>query len=166
MAKVDLTAQRLRELLHYDPETGEFLWRTTGKGRRQDCRAGTIESPRGYVFINIDGRIWRSHRLAWLYVHGEWPKQQIDHINGNKTDNRIANLRDVSSGENTQNRSAPLSNNKSGFLGVTWKKTLGRWVANICHCGTPQYLGAFDTPEEASAAYLAAKRRLHRGCVV
>jgi hypothetical protein len=165
MAKADLTVARVRELLEYDPETGQILWRTTGKGRRPNRVAGTI-GPQGYSFIIVDRGRWRAHRLAWAYMHGAFPVQDIDHINGDRADNRIANLREVSNRVNSQNRRRPGSDNKSGYLGVSWKTRLGRWIAVIQVDGRHKHLGSFATPEEASATYIAAKRQFHIGCTL
>jgi hypothetical protein len=165
MAKADLTAQRLREVLSYNPDTGEFRWLSSGKGRKSSLEAGAVAPDSGYVFICIDWQRHRAHRLAWLYVYGEWPKDQIDHINGVRADNRIANLRDVTNDINGQNRRAALSNNRSGYLGVSWKKSASRWIATISDGGKHKHLGSFATAEEAHTAYLAAKRVIHPGCV-
>lgn len=112
----------------------------------------------GYRKIRIDGHQFLAHRLAWVYVYGVWPAE-IDHVNGNRSDNRIANLRSVSHRDNQQNMRLPRSNNSSGYLGVHFDR--GRWVAQIRSEGMRHRLGRFDTAEEASDAYLAAKRRLH-----
>jgi hypothetical protein len=119
--------ERLKELLNYDPDTGVFTYRQKcGKKRAGDV-AGTIND-KGYTVITIDYRIYPAHRLAWLYVHGEWPKQQVDHINRIRNDNRIASLRDVNQSENILNASM-LSNNKSGHKGVYFCNTRKKWVA-------------------------------------
>ena len=114
----DLTAERLREVLDYGPDTGVFTWkiRTNSRVKVGDV-AGALR-PDGYIQISIDGRLHRAHRLAWLYVTGESPPDQIDHINGVRDDNRIANLRLATSAENKQNLRRAKSRNKTGFLGV------------------------------------------------
>ena len=159
----DLTAETLRGLLDYDPETGEFRWRVSRGNRiKVGAAAGTVSS-NGYVVIRINGMLFKAHRLAWLYTHGMWPDHQIDHINSDKRDNRIKNLRDVSRSVNLQNQTKPPKNNTSGFFGVSWHKRKKRWGAQIKVNGRKQHIGLFDTPEAAHAAYLVAKLRLHPG---
>lgn len=159
MTKPALTAERVRELLHYDPETGVFTWRVNrGGGIKAGDIAGAIK-PKGYRIIWIAGN-HRAHRLAWLYVHGTWPKDQIDHINHIKDDNRIANLREVTNGQNMQNR-PHQRNSPSGFKGVLGRTPSGRWPAKIAANGKQYWLGMHDSPEEAYAAYCAAAARLH-----
>ncbi len=165
MAKTDLTAARVRALFDYDADTGMLLWSATGKGRRFDRAAGT-KGLTGYIFIVVDRCRWRAHRLAWMHHYGDLPNGQIDHINGIRDDNRIANLRDVTNSVNGQNKKRATARNKSGFLGVSWKKGLNRWIATIHHNGRQVHLGSFDQAEEASRAYLCAKRRLHAGCSI
>lgn len=171
MAAHDLTAQRLREALHYDPDTGVFTWRplvlsqkrTT---RRAGRRAGW-QTALGYVYIGIDGAQYGAHRLAWLYQAGAWPEQDVDHINGRRADNRWANLRDVAHRMNVENqRAAPSSNQSTRLLGVTFHKPSGLYLSQIKSKGKKHYLGYFKTPEPAHEAYLAAKRRLHEGCTI
>lgn len=157
-----LTVERLRELLEYDPETGDFRWKFD---RGSKAPAGAIAGGlnKGYWLISIDGRRRRAHRLAWLYVHGVWPSGEIDHRNENKVDNRIANLREATRRQNTENISLPRRDNKSSTRGVSTKPRKGRpcWSARIVVDGKQRYLGQFDSPEEAAAAYLAAKAELH-----
>lgn len=158
-----LTAQRLREFAHYNPETGLFA-RRRATGRWGRTPAGQVLGhvrPDGYVAFAVDGRNYLAHRLAWLYMHGAWPKEHIDHINGNRADNRIANLRDVSPAINCQNRTAPQSTSRTGVLGVGYSN--GAIVANIKLNRRQIYLGQFGTIEQAKAAYDAAKRQLHPG---
>lgn len=164
--KPELTAARLRELLHYDPETGIFTWLV----HRQRHRAGNVAgSPHsaGYVEIGVDGESYLAHRLAWLYVHGAWPAGDVDHRNGVRRDNRIVNLRDVSKVVNLQNRQGAASNNRARLLGVS-RSAAKRpsWFARILVDGRQKHLGSFGTPEAAHAAYLAAKRQLHEGCTL
>lgn len=158
-AKPPLTAERLRELVHYDPVTGIFTSRINcGKVRVGDA-SGKINRD-GYRQIQVDGRLYSAHRLAWLYVHGRWPTPMVDHESRDKDDNRIANLREVTKSQNQQNI-GPQSNNKSGYKGVREEKRTGRWRAQIRIDGVQHHLGTFATPELASAAYAAAAARLH-----
>lgn len=159
-----LTAERLRSLLEYWPEIGVFIRRTT----RGPCLAGTVAGSlnvHGYVQISIDNQIYRSCRLAWLYVHGKWPTGVIDHINGDRSDDRISNIRDVTPAMNSQNLQRAHSDKKtSKLIGIT--KNGSGWLAQIHSTGKYQYLGTYKTQEEAHAAYLAAKRQLHEGCTI
>lgn len=152
---------RLRELLLYDPRSGEFFYRvrTTNSVCVGDI-AGTIHRT-GYRMICIDRRKYLAHRLVWLYVNGEWPRHQVDHIDGDKLNNRITNLRDVSVTVNQQNQRKAGRRNKTGFLGVTLNG--GRFKATIVIDGKQKYLGSYAKPEIAHAAYLDAKRMHHAG---
>lgn len=157
-----LNAQRARELLSYDSDAGVLAWRITRGGHV--CSGKPAGSLTGrYIRIGIDGRGYRAHRVAWLIAHGAWPTGQIDHINGNRADNRLANLRDVSPCVNAQNQRAAHKRNESGLLGATFHAQSGRWRAQILHEGKNLTLGRFDTAEAAHGAYLAAKRNLHEG---
>lgn len=141
-------------LVTYDPRTGHFTWLVNRKG---GARAGTIAggvAGNGYLLIGLHGGRYYAHRLAWLFTHGVWPASGIDHINGIKTDNRIANLRPANQAQNNLNR-AIQSNNKSGFKGVS-RDNSTKWRAVIMVAGKYMYLGAFDTPEQAHAAYREA----------
>ena len=164
----ELTHQRLLEVLSFDPETGVFVWRKRYARRESGDMAGTIHNRTGRLQICIDQRSYFAHRLAWFYVHGEWPKQEIDHINGNKADNRIANLRDVSRAINQQNIRKPHKNKTGYLLGAYLEKNRSSrpWRASIKLDGKSRYLGFFDTQEEAHAVYLEAKRKLHAGCTI
>ena len=161
-----LTLERVQELLEYDVSAGNFRWLRTSRTMKAGAVAGSVERD-GYVRISIDGTRYRAHRLAWLLQRGQWPVGEIDHINGQRADNRIVNLRDVTHSVNIQNQRQALSNNaSSGLLGVTRTQGQLRFRAKI---QTPEgrlHLGYFDSPAEAHAAYLAAKRRLHQGCAI
>ncbi|MBO4119859.1 HNH endonuclease [Cupriavidus gilardii] len=150
-----LTAERVRDALVYCPDTGEFTWRASSPFNRFAGKPAGCINGHGYRIILLDGRIHMAHRLAWLYVHGELPPAQIDHVNGCRGDNRIANLRLCSGAENLRNR-AMHAKNKSGYKGVSFKDK--KWRASIGHGGRTRHLGLFDTPAEAAHAYDAAAR--------
>ena len=159
MAAIDLTPERLRELLDYDEETGLFTWKIQLGNRGAAGKiAGRIGKNRSY--IGIGGDQFFAHRLAWFYVYGLWPKKGIDHIDGDPLNNRIANLREANQAENLQNYKKPKTNT-SGFMGVRIHSTTGKWQASIS-CGKKrEYLGIYETKELAYLAYLSAKERLH-----
>lgn len=161
--KTKLTADRLRELLDYNPETGLLTWRVTRAKGKKGAVAGGRDAL-GYVKIGIDGSDYRGHRLAWLHYYGEWPRDMLDHIDGDVTNNAIVNLRDVDTSVNQQNQRKAQRTNKSGLIGVSRKEKCS--VARIKVGGEVRYLGAFGTDEEAHAAYLNAKRQLHAGCTI
>jgi hypothetical protein len=155
-----LTAERLRQILNYDPGTGVFTWLApTSRAIRAGSVAGTKGA--GYVGIMIDGYRHYAHRLAWLYSSGSLPKGQIDHINGDRRDNRLSNLRECSGSENQQNR-PPNRSNKCGLIGVCWHKSSGQWQSQIGVNGKTRSLGMYRTPEAAHQAYLEAKSNLHQ----
>lgn len=152
-----LTADFVRERLIYYDETGEFLDRKTG--RVMGCVWDRGRST-PYVKVGIGGRQYSAHRLAWFYVHGTWPAGEIDHINGDGRDNRIANLRDCSRAQNATNSLAQKSS-KTGLRGVHYHPGARRYRAQICKNNKIHHLGYFDTPEEAHEAYLKAAHTLH-----
>lgn len=150
---------QLKHLLDYDPGTGVFHWKVAS-GKAAKGGAAGYKDPHGYIIIRSRGRAYKAHRLAWLFVKGTWPKEQIDHANGVREDNRIENLRECSGLENQQNRKRNR-NNTSGYMGVSFKKKEGMFYASIRHTGKNLHLGAYKTAEAASEAYKAAKRALH-----
>lgn len=157
--KQELTAERLREVLAYDPATGVFTQKVRTSIRvKVGAVAGSLHR-RGYIHITIDGRRHFAHRLAWLYVTGEWPPDQIDHRNGIRDDNRVDNLRLANKALNMQNMREACADNKTGFLGVSPRR--GKFRSTITVNGKQKHIGTFPTPEEAHAAYLKAKRQLH-----
>jgi hypothetical protein len=117
--------------------------------------------PSGYVAIRIDGRKFQAHRLAWFYVNGKWPKDQIDHANGVRHDNRIVNLREATQAENSQNEHAIRRNNTSGVPGVFWVKSTGRWLVRLVLDEKRTYVGVFKRKADAVEAKKKAKARLH-----
>ena len=149
-----LTQDRLRSLLSYNSDTGIFIWISSGK------RAGWDDGA-GYRKIKINGRCYRSHRLAWLYVYGEWPELDIDHIDGDRSNNRISNLRCATRSENGQNRKIN-KNSTSGMTGVSWHIKTAKWRAYITVMGNKVFLGYFDDLQSAKYAYLKAKSKLHK----
>lgn len=160
MSDKDLTAMRLREVLDYCPETGAFIRRATPLiAQKMGMTVGYINDG-GYLRIRVDGKVYPGHRLAWLYVHGKFPNGELDHINRNRSDNRIANLRLATRSENKQNRSMQR-NNKSGYRGVHWNGRDRRWHAQIQLDGKRHHLGSYQSSEDAYAAYCAAASELH-----
>ena len=156
-----LSADRLRQLLDYDSQSGAFIWREKPcRNVQKGARAGTIQ-PNGYRTIRIDGFQYLEQRLAWLYMHGEWPLGQVDHINRCISDNSISNLRDVSHSENQQNRGIS-KNNKSGYKGVSFCRRNGKWGAFITVGGKSKALGYHASPSLAASAYAAGAALFHR----
>ena len=153
----ELTAEYLRSILHYDPATGIFTRKVSTSRRVKAGDVAGCPDGHGYLRIMVCSRLHQAHRLAWLYVYGTWPKDQLDHINRNPSDNRIANLRDVSHKQNGQNASKP-SNNTSGHPGVYWHKRDSKWVACIKHNYKHIHLGYFTDIEAAVAARKAAEK--------
>jgi hypothetical protein len=160
-----LTANRLRELLVYDAETGIFLWK-----HRIDCApqcntrwagkvAGTLGSD-GYLKITIDYRQFGAHRLAWLHVHGVWPADQIDHIDGNRANNAITNLREATNSQNNANAPAQ-ANSTTGVRGVTFRWRIGRYQVQLFKDGAGIHGGYFTTLEEAAIAARRLAQELH-----
>ena len=165
MANANLTVQRGKELLNYDEQTGIFVRRTAPNNSTKVGAIAGTDTNCGYRAIVIDGKQYLAHRLGWLYVTGKWPQNQIDHINGRRSDNRFSNLRDVTCSVNGQNQRRPHS--PGGTLGTYLEpRCHNRWTARICVDGVQMYLGMFATAEIAHAAYLAAKRKHHPGCTI
>lgn len=149
----------LQRWLSYDPETGRFTWIARPAYRIKVGSVAGSQRQDGYRTLNLFGTLYWEHRLAWFFVYGEWPAMDLDHINGTRDDNRIANLREVTRSENAQNKRRARRDNSTGVLGVTidYKK----FRAQIRVDGKTTHLGSFATAEEASDAYLEAKRRMH-----
>jgi hypothetical protein len=165
--KKHLTQERLKEVLDYNPETGVFVWKVqNGKRIKAGDIAGNVNK-RGYTAIGVDCNLFRAHRLAWFYVYGKWPNDLIDHINGQRSDNRICNLRDVSNQVNLQNQKRATSGKTSTeYLGVYKTTNIKPWRAQIDVDKKTRHLGYYKTPEEANETYLKAKRMLHVGCTI
>ena len=164
-----ITRARLKELLHYNPETGDFirLVQTCAKVKVGDI-AGCFNKRSGYWQIGIDDVDYLASRLAWFYMKGRWPRHEIDHKDTNRSNNRWLNLRDKTHAINLQNQRKAHRNNSTGFLGVTQDKRPGHkgFQANIGAEKKRHYLGTYPTPQEASTRYLDMKRKLHEGCTI
>jgi hypothetical protein len=155
----------LCELFVYDPETGKLFWKSRDggapgwNGKYAGKEAFTSTNSYGYKQGSILGGVYRAHRVIWAMVNGEWPEADIDHINGNRTDNRIVNLRSVSRSENCMNSSLG-KRNKSGVVGVCWSKREGKWKAQIQKDGKNIQIGHFSSFDEAVSARLKKQNEL------
>ncbi len=153
-----ISADRLREVLSYDPASGHFTWcfRPDMRAQWNGKYAGKIagcDRGNGYVKIAIDDRSYHAHRLAWLYVYGCLPEgKHLDHIDGNPSNNSIGNLRPASQSENMRN-TGKAARNMSGFKGVSFHKQRGKWVVRAKDGTKNRYFGLFNSAEEAAAAY-------------
>lgn len=151
-----VTQAELKRLLNYNIETGNFTWKSTRRGQVMvGDIAGCGDASYGYTVIKINGRLYRAHRLAWLYVHGKFPKNQIDHINHIRSDNRLSNLRHVTQVENHQNCTMDMRNT-SGRTGVYWEKARNKWRARIKVGGKRLSLGSYIKHSDACEARDAA----------
>jgi hypothetical protein len=148
-----ITQEQLKELLNYNPETGVFTWVSARGNLKAGSEAGTVDY-QGYIRISINNKRYRAHRLAWIYVYGEISVSEIDHINGNKQDNRILNLRLATRSQNEANKPRTRVN-LSGYKGVSHTRN-NHWSAQIMVNKRFIHLGIYSTAEEASAAYRIA----------
>jgi hypothetical protein len=148
-----ITQEYLKSILYYDPETGLWVWIKNFHSRRVGKEAGSYTNE-GYKRIKIDGKEYRSARLIWFYMTGEWPENLIDHKDTNKTNEKWTNLREATNAEQCRNRNVK-SNNISGYKGVK-QTTSGKFEASIKIENKYKYLGSFNTPEEAADAYADA----------
>ena len=149
-------------LLAYEPETGALTWKRKPNRRITiGSIAGRVDGY-GYVNVKVDGKLHKAHRIAFLLMEGAFPKERVDHINGDRSDNRWCNIRHASPSENSQNISGPTAKNTSGFLGVTRGLRGKGWIAQIVVNKRRHHLGTFEDPQAAHHAYIAAKKRLHK----
>ena len=155
---ITLTREEAQQVLDYNSDTGLLTWKFAKGNRKAGAKAGSIDSY-GYLQLSINSKRYKAHRIVWLLIYGSWPNGEIDHIDGDKLNNRITNLRDVSSQINAWNRTLAQKNNSTGYRGVT--KHRNKFMADIKVCGKKIYLGLFDTPELAHQAYLQAKTKHH-----
>ena len=156
--KPELTQAHLKELLHYDPETGHFTWLGSRGPTRTGSRAGSLHS-RGYICIQVDRKIYKAHRLAFLYMKNQIPTE-VDHINRIKSDNRWVNLRPATHQENMGNQGIRV-NNTSGYNGVSWHKLTSKWMAYGARKGRLVHLGLFDSLEEAAVVAQAWREEIY-----
>lgn len=151
-----MTATYLRSVLSYSPRTGIFVWKKDkGKMKRGDVAGCNC---RGYFLIRINNQQYRAHQLAWFYMTGRWPKNEIDHIKSKK--NRFSNLREATHRENMCN-SKLRKDNTSGVKGVHWAKRDKRWFARINVMGKTKFLGYFENLKDAARAYAVASTKYH-----
>lgn len=155
-----LLQERLKELLSYDPLTGVFLWKVAKKRGGSAGDVAGYSSPEGYIIIGVDGGHYKAHRLAWLIHYGTAPDIEVDHIDLDKSNNAIANLRLATRSQNRSNVRA-YKNSTSGQKGVTPHRMTGKWQATISINGKQKYLGLFKDREIAAAAYAQAAHELH-----
>jgi hypothetical protein len=162
MNPITLTAETVRSMLRIDLKDGKLYW-IVPHGRWKDRPAGKLAGclRKGYRYIHIGGENHFGHRLAWLIEHGSWPARALDHINGERDDNRPSNLRLATVAENNQNQHGLPAHNTSGLRGVSWDAARGKWTSRISVMGRSLNLGRFDDKEQAHEAYLAAKRTHH-----
>lgn len=151
----EISHTRLRELLHYSPDTGSFIWKiaTSNRGAVNSVAGFLLNT--GYRYITLDGQKYLAHRLAWFYVNGEWPSGDIDHIDRNRDNNAIANLRPATRSQNMSNGGV-RKDSKSGYRGVTWHAQNKSWRATIQKDGKQHYLGCYKNVEDAAEAYRVA----------
>lgn len=154
-----ITAERLREIVIYDPETGVFTWRIARGKCAAGARVGCPRKAGEYWVARLDYRMYYLHRLAWLYVTGQWPADDVDHRDLNKSNNRWKNLRPATQKQNNENMKL-AKNNASGYRGVAQMPASSKWRARIRHFGRDIHLGYFATKESAFAARLQAEKEL------
>ena len=155
MSNID--CNQLREILEYQPETGLFFWKRSGKGIKKNRKAGHL-SKDGYVDIRIKNCLYPAHRVAWVMMTGSWPDNFVDHINRIRSDNRFVNLREATKAENAQNTDLP-SNNTSGYKGVVWHKPNRNWCAQIIINKKHIHLGSFEKLQDAINARIEAEKK-------
>lgn len=162
MSKATVTQAELKALVCYDESSGVFTRNAPTRRTRVGAVAGNLNQYTGYMSFVVRGRRYLSHRLAWLYMTGEYPYGfDIDHIDGNKSNNAFSNLRKLTRGENLQNRKGATSHNQTGVLGVGKATKVGNFRARVTVNGKEHHLGTFASQTDAHEAYLSAKRRLH-----
>lgn len=171
--KNNVTHSHLAQIINYDPDTGRLIWlprpafffRSNANCNAWNARyAGTLAftslDRKGYLIGSIFGTNYRAHRIAWTLHTGNWPACLIDHINGDRADNRFSNLREATIDENSRNRRC-MAGSTSQFLGVSRDRKNGRWRAQIQHDGRKHFIGFYQSESDAAAAYQAEAKRMH-----
>jgi hypothetical protein len=154
-----LSQNELNSIFEYEPLTGVVRWKERRSNIAQGSIAGCVHGS-GYKVVTINSKTYKLHRIIWIMLFGQIPENfYLDHINGNKIDNRLENLRLATNNQNQQNRPAP-KNSSSGYRGVTWHKQVNKWMARICHEGKRTTIGFFDTAEDAYEAYKQEAKKL------
>jgi hypothetical protein len=154
----NLTQERLKEILNYDPLTGKFTRiKTNSYKLKPGCEAGSKPKKSGHIFIQVDKDLHLAHRLAWLYYYGEYPKRDIDHINGNASDNRIKNLRNCETHQNLFNRDKQ-KNNKSGYKNVSWCTAMNKWVVRLMIDKKYKTIGYYDNVDKANEIAISTRK--------
>ncbi len=154
-----LTQKKVRKLFHYNADTGVITWKVNTSSRVMAGKAAGCISNHGYLRVSIGGKRYLNHRIIWLLHFGYLPEGQIDHINRNRIDNRICNMREVSALCNTRNSGIGI-NNTSGVVGVHWRKDISKWEAKVTVNYRGKSLGVFSVLSEAVAHRLAAEQCL------
>ena len=158
--KKGMKISELKKLLRYDPETGVFTNRINRAARARKGEVVGCARDDGYLRVNINGKTYYLHRLAWAFVHGRWPKEKIDHEDRDPGNNRILNLREAGPIDNTCNQKR-RKDNASGCAGVHWHKLAGKWQAGVKYAGTFYYLGLFSEYDDAASAASKKRAELH-----
>lgn len=154
-----LTLGQISSYLDCDLHSGEIRWKVTRGKANKGTLAGNVDLQTGYLRIGIEGTLYYAHRLVWLFAHGRWPKEEIDHINRQRVDNRLVNLREATRGENQRNMGL-IKSNRSGYRGVYWAAKSGKWGATIKIKRRSMHLGLFDLKEDAYAARLTKEAEI------
>ena len=154
-----LNQSSLKELVLYDPETGIFVWKKGRAGASAGKKIGCLK-PSGYIVALVNGKLHRLHRLAWLYTTGEWPKHEIDHINGNRSDNRFCNLREATKAQNNWNKKV-RKDSKVGVKNVIYYPKWGAYYVRITANKITQNFGPFKTKDEAEKVSLEKRKEIH-----
>lgn len=155
-----LTQERLKQVLYYNPHVGVFVWKNDGRRVRRGQTAGGAHKGRGYIKVTVDGKSYSAHLLVWLYVHGKFPVGQIDHIDGDRSNNLLLNLREVEPAQNSWNAKTPKSNT-SGYKGVFQDGATGKYRGQVRHSGKRYWTKPLDSMAEAAAELMVMREALH-----